>query len=269
MEKFNDEKPTPIRCLIFKQLINGEKEGLPDQKVIFPEGHTSVLFKGKLYGWYGREVKIDEDIKCVIEPIGSGISGNEPYETYIVERKDGRYAIAELSIPSSNRLQNITTEDHIKSELTGGIMEFGQELTCRRSWSFGGRVKTPLRMTCFKNFNYSGGEFLILLDVKDEIFDKKAPSIVFYPTTESYIGNIGHFIFKDRETSLESHMNNPVEYANFLHGELEFFNNGNKATAISPKGYRISTDAECLKKANRNMTIVWYLDPTERGENDD
>lgn len=264
-EDFNEATLVPARALIIRSNDAKDNNFSYERKIYFPEHHASLLINGVLYDWYGKEVKLSEDIKKVIEPIGLGSTLTNVYETYLVKRKDDRMAIAKL-FTSKEGKKNVTIKDHIISEITGRIMEYGQELE-PEDWSFD-NVLGPdeIKQTCFSNFKYGEGEYMILLDVKDEVFPEKEPKILFYPTTETYVGPIGNYIFKDKASSLNIGVQ--VEYANFLRGRLKFSDDGRKATAISPKGYRISTDTETLLRAGRNMAVSWYLDPVERGEDD-
>lgn len=266
---FNKESPIPERYLIFTGPDGPYKES-------FPKNHTALLFKGQLYDWYGKKVKIAHDIEKVIGPFGYGLN-NTAYETYLVKKKDGKLAIANLTTISCcyyNPRYPLST--HAKSEITGSIMINGQELNCK-NWSFESLLDSPIEDTCFKVLE-GRQKCQILIGVAFRQPSAITSNIYFWPIIEGHTGAIRHFVFENRKTIME---HSPIELQapkvhrltnvlsrNYVSNSLTFSNGGNKATTYIciPTGEgisfrRISTDAEVLLHAKGNPKIIWYYDP--------
>lgn len=261
VDLFNEYNPIPERYLVFE-----DQDGNTD-KVFFPEDRTTLFFKGELYDWYGRQVKIASDIKRIVEPFGHRLD-NSAYETYFVEKEDGRLAIADLStISSSFYNPNFSMPFHIKNTILGNLLLDKQELKCR-DWSFEKFFEQPIEDTCFKVLNYAG-KYKILLGVSDKHVPKIHPLIFFQPYIERHTGRMIHLVFKDRTSFLQcapEGISSAICSTNFLCKHLFISDDGNKATTYLSHGYdpvfdRISTDMEVLLHAKNSLYVPWYYDP--------
>ena len=270
VDLLDGDGPAPERYLVFE-----DQNGNPT-KEFFPENHTSLIHKGILYDWYGKQVKIASDIKRIIEPFGHGL-GNSACEIYLIEKKDGKLALANLStIKTCFYDPSFSMPTHVKNEITGSLFLSGQELKCP-SWSFEKFLEQPIENTCFKAFKHPSG-YKILLGVSSYSswdFSKIHQLIYFYPRLIRDCGLIDHHIFKDRTGIMQSsseelsttafHANpNAYECTNYLYKQLSFSDDGNKVTAYLPRSHgfdRISTDTEVLLHAKNNQNITWYYDP--------
>ena len=251
----------PERCLVFE-----DQDGDTD-KVFFPKDRTSIIHDGVLYDWYGRQVKIASGIKRIVEPFGHRLD-NYAYETYLVEKEDGRLAIADLSTISFSFYDpNFSMSLHTKNAILGNLILNRQELKCRDR-SFEKFFEQPIEDTCFKVLNYAG-KYKILLGVSDKNVPKIHPLIVFQPYIERHTGCMRHLIFKDRTSFLRcapEGISSAICSTNFLRKHLFISDDGNKATTYLSHGYdpvfdRISTDMEVLLHAKNSLYVPWYYDP--------
>ena len=46
------------------------------RQLVFPRDRVTIQDGDRLYDWYGREIEIDEEIKRVLEPLGSKVNGS-------------------------------------------------------------------------------------------------------------------------------------------------------------------------------------------------
>lgn len=276
IEEFRDDNPIPIRSLVFKDSKDGRST---KQQVYFPENRTSLIYNGILYDWYGREIELDDNIKKVISPFGYGIR-NMAYETYLVERKDSRLAIAELlNLRPANHMvdENFPEQIQIKDKITGSIMLYGQKLVCK-DWYFKS-IYDYSKNTCLKAFNYPY-DFKVLFDIVYNSDSRdKYPRIYFYSTFEDTFGEIENYVSMDRESILKipSHditlenlisrkLQNMAPIASII-GTLNFSKDGNKVSTYmlyfgdDKKPRRISTDVEVLHHTKNAERIIWYHDP--------
>lgn len=265
IDYFNDYNLTPDRCLVFMD-SNGNRI-----KKFFPENRTTLFFKGELYDWYGKKVKIANGIKRIIKPFGYEL-GNSAHETYLVETENEKLTIANLcTISPCFYNPDYSIPVHVKNEITGGLILNGQELKCP-DWYFEEFLEQPIENTCFKAFNYAY-DYKILLGVFSKSLSESYPVILFYPYVARHLEKIVHCVFKDRASILQSppkelNLNGNKSifraYTNYLCKKLSFSDDGNKATTYLSYNHgfdRISTDTEVLLHAKNNQNITWYYDP--------
>ena len=83
---------------IKRKLLFVNQSGIISQEAYFSDDCVTLFHNGKLYDWYGREVKLDDDISRIVR-FYSGVesyNGFRASEEFIVEKKDNRVAIAAL-----------------------------------------------------------------------------------------------------------------------------------------------------------------------------
>ena len=273
-EEFRDDNPIPIRSLFFEDY---KENRFTVQQVYFPENRMSLVYDGVLYDWYGREIKLGDNIKKVVRPFGYSF-GNSACETFVVQREDDKLAIAALVKNAQSYYANeYTLEDLVKDSVLGRILLDGQKLSLRYKWSFNREVD-PQKYACLQNFK---ANYKILTGIQYDSMPEERSEIRFYPTIEEpHFNSISHWIFKNREDILSAQtkmlskdryipMINGATNTFFLYGPFMYSDpSGDKISAftrvpgISEVAFvRISTDTEVLQHAENKKSLIWYYDP--------
>ncbi|MBR2994014.1 hypothetical protein IKF43_01300 [Candidatus Saccharibacteria bacterium] len=282
-EEFRDDNPIPVRSLIFKG-IHEDLSRSPNQQVFFSEDRTTLIYNGVLYDWYGREVMLGDNIKKVLRPFGHNV-GNAIYsETFVVQRKDNKIAIAILSKDARIYTHfRYPLEIQTKDSILGKMLLENQSLNLRYKWYFK-RELDPQKFECLKHSRHTES-YRILTGVNYDYSPKERDRIYFCPTTEMHFDPISHLIMGDRKKILSTSCGSLLDYDNHmfpntiknigivrtghLFGPFMYSDpSGDKISAFFAKRdglktefIRISTDTEVLQYAYNNESLIWYYDP--------
>ena len=282
-EEFRDDSPIPIRSLIFSG-IHENLSRSPDQQVYFSKDRTTLIYDGILYDWYGREVKLGENIKKVLHPFGHTIGNTVSSETFVVQRMDNKIAIAILDKDIGiYHYSRYPLEIQTKDSILGKLLLKNQLLNLRYKWYFKHELD-PQKYECLKHFSHTEN-YRILTGVNYDDFPKERGRIYFYPTTEMHFSPISHLIMESRKKILSTSYENLLKYnkhmflntidnIGIVHTKYLFVPfmysdpSGDKISAFFTKRsslktefIRISTDTEVLQHTNDNESLIWYYDP--------
>lgn len=281
VDLFNEGDLIPERYLVFM-----DSEG-NQTKEFFPKDRTTLFFQGKLYDWYGREVKIPDDVN-IVKPLGyyGGSGYGETLEKFLVLISNRQFAFAWLS--HSNELP-IDQESpmYFKNRLLHARLSYVPSLKLEK-WSF--QKIVDLQSTCFDHFKHAD-EYMALSGVNGaDLSSKNRPSLknflspaekrfdypsIWFTHGPTHDRLLEHRILKTRDAILSLYAydwssNEPYAayiQTNYLLGNLNFSKHGEKMTAKAPipdehGNTYISTDSEVIKhSANFSSHLIWYYDP--------
>ncbi|MBQ7202360.1 hypothetical protein IJS18_03200 [Candidatus Saccharibacteria bacterium] len=257
---FEDDETNPHRLTIIK----------------FPDNRGTILFDGKLYDWYGREVIISDKIKRVVTPFGHYTDGKDLYhchDNFIVELTTGEYAIPGIRY----RRFAYSSPDYsgLKYAITAGAYNMLPHLELDDSPRFESIEPDALSGTCFEIFKRYYGNASYAIGKNPIIAGSPRKGVSSLINGESAIDNHRQWfsIAESRESILETvenqsgRMDNPDLYLSMdeFCGEIEVSENGDKLTAVFPVKHfsdqtiRASTDKEVLSHMKRSG-FWWYLD---------
>lgn len=271
IELFDEESSIPERSLIFTG---------PDypHKATFPKDRMTLIFYHKLYDWYGQEVELEPGIKQVLNHFGCLNDKMRAYETFVVERNDGRLAIAMLDYKD---FQKTTNNNLAKMRTTSWIMVGKPFLTCHPKCSFARFQEMPgSSANCLNEIN----KWL------SQNFDYTCKICLDVISDDQSIGRLGVFFWKTYGGAIHDHWmtcrlvenrNNILKAPNSnlpkgskldciygdTNGNLLFSEDGSKMTAFTElwhmKGevIRISTDIDVIMHTRKSADIFWYYDP--------
>lgn len=247
--------------------------------VKFPENRGTMLYKGVLYDWYGREVELGKDVKRIIEPFGhytDGIDLSHCHDNFVIELVDGTFAISGIKyyrLPKSELLGY----SGLKYAITGGALKMTPHIYIDETLPHYERIELDvLKGTCFEIFKRWNGPHEYAFGV-NPIFYGSADKGVTHLICGELAGGNGRCWFsvaENRNALLKTtktgfgHMQEPDLYLSMdeFFDEIIVSEDGNKLTAIIPKKHfakesiRISTDAEVLGHMEESH-FWWYLDP--------
>lgn len=276
---FDENSPIPERYLVF---MDGDGNQI---KQFFPKDRMTLFFEGKLYDWYGREIKPKSGTTKILSHFGCADhhgDGSKYYEAFVVKSKNGRLSIAELDVSTEERpSKNLpkTTDQNLAKIHT---LPFAKPSLRTLNWSFKDFQEPPIKHHCMhelnkylqKNFDYT---CKICTDVISPCVDIKDHSTVFVKTV--FQGGeelFKHCIFdlsdiKDHNTSYQGPSDSTLGITAYKMKHmfdcvfgLSFSKDGNKMTAFveSPFGnkkIRVSTRADII--CHPDGQIFWYYDP--------
>ena len=268
VDLFDKNSLIPERYLVFM-----DSEG-HQAKEFFPTDRMTLIFYHKLYDWYGREVELGPGIKQVLAHFGCRNGKTRAYETFVVERNDGRLAIAALDYKD---FQKTTNSNLAKMRTTSLIMVGKPFLTCQPKCSF---VKIKSSVYCLneiskwllQNFGYT---CIICLDVIPDDQSIGQLGIVFWKTYERTVTDhwMTHRFIENRDDILKASDSNLPRGSELgcicgdANGNLLFSEDGKKMTAFTKlwhkkdKLVRISTDIDVIMHTRKSADIFWYYDP--------
>ena len=247
--------------------------------VKFPENRGTIIQRGVLYDWYGREVELGESIKRIVEPFGhytDGIDLTHCHDNFVVELKDGTFAISGIKYYRLPRSECLGYSG-LKYAITGGALKMVPHMYLDESLPRYEEIKLDaLKDTCFEIFKRWNGPHEYALGINPIICDSAEKGITHLICGELAGGNgrCWFSIAENREILLKTtktklgRMEEPPLYLSMdeILGEITVSKDGNKLTARVPKKHfakesiSISTDAEVLGHMEESH-FWWYLDP--------
>lgn len=270
VDLFNVDSLIPERYLMFM-----DQEG-HQTKEFFPTDRMTLIFNGKLYDWYGREVELGPGIKQVLAHFGCRNGETRAYETFVVKRNDGRLAIAALDYKD---FQKTTNSNLAKMRTTSRIMVGKPFLTCQPKCSFA-KIKSSVyclnEINKWLRFEELGFQCHILLDVISDDQSIGQLGIVFWKTYERTVTDhwMTHRFIEKRDDILKVSNSNLPRGSELdciygdTNGNLIFSEDGKKMTAFTKlwrhekgKTIRISTDTDVIMHTRKSADIFWYYDP--------
>lgn len=255
-----DEKGGFVRMLTFDDRPS----------VQFPADRVSVMIDGKLYDWYGREVKIDARIEQIVEPFGAGSSHGgiaDACETFLVQLKGGGMTLAKLLRDHEEPLFKLPWAKYM---LTGGMLNYRSVLRANEKYRFDRLdtelTKTPVFRAYLSRCSLPDKEHICALaNVRLVGGASSKPMTIF----QERIGEpFGECLFCCFAESRDAILNLPPDkepehgYANYVIGEVTVSEDGHKMTALMSKNdgkvHRISTDVEVLSHFEKQSSLWWY-----------
>lgn len=247
-------------------------QGLTEVRHYDDDSMVVICSPTEIYDWYGRRVAFDKDIDSVVRNYGAEMSGNinaRMYQSFIVKKKNGKYAIALLKLEDAAAPVN-TRIPLYKQILTGEYIGKKSVLECT-DWEFGGLdeeiLKAPVMQAFIKNRpSYVSQEKIDIFSGVRRAYSELNDSWTVIRTPENH--GSGAWLFncfvESREQILKTPYGSepPYTHATYLIGNITISPTGYKMYAESPlkssKGQtRIATDAAVLSYM-KNAGIYWY-----------
>ena len=239
----------------------------------FPEDRSTILYDGKLYDWYGREVALDPFIVHIIKPFGYTVS--KPYDilnyrdSFLVELRNSQFAIVSLHYRSPN------SED---PSYTGGKLR-----VTGRTLDSTPYLRFAKDTTTYESIDFSAVEESFLSELKRSesyplaaIGQISGSSQCVFLSSKTYLqlgtsgGYFIHHIVASKATLIDFFANSDGKYTEppallsttMLHDDIVIRDNGDKITAkFANYGYRgnykASIDRDCLAFCKDNH-LYWY-----------
>ena len=260
------------RILVFE-----EDDFKPKQTIMvgFPSNRGTLIYKEKLYDWYGREVEINPRIKRIVRPFGYSISKIHDIMNYrdnfIVELQNGKFAVVGLyyHYPEPN-----------DPAYTGSrCMATGHILDATPYLKFDDSIITyetiddePLKSTCLSDLQFDNEYPLAAIGQLSNSDQCVFLSSNVHHCTSSN-GFFVHHVVPSKAALLEF-FDNPEKSKKASHppsifsqttlcGSIIYHEDGNKITAdfsyTHPKLLKASLDRDCLKYRRANH-LYWYED---------
>lgn len=284
VDLFSESNLIPERYLVF---IDSEGH---QTKEFFLRDRITLFFQGKLYDWYGREVKVPDDVS-ILKPLGyrdDHSLWSSTQEKFLASTPDHRLAFAWIS-DSDELPVDPNSPMYYKHRLLHARLSYAPSLKLEK-WSF--QKIVDLQSTCFNHFKHAE-EYLALSGVSGaDLSSKNRPSLknflspaekrfdypsIWFTRGPTHDQLLEHRILKTRDEILSYSPyvrkwsnNDPCAahvQANYLLGDLKFSKHGEKMTAKAPVPDEhgntcISTDSEVIKhSANFSSHLIWYYDP--------
>ena len=247
-------------------------QGLTEVRNYDDDSMVVICSPTEIYDWYGRRVAFDKDIDSVVRNYGAEMSGNinaRMYQSFIVKKKNGKYAIALLKLEDTATPVN-TRIPLYKQILTGEYIGKKSVLECT-DWEFGGLdeeiLKTPVMQAFIKNRpDYVSHEKVDVFYGVQKSFSRMADSwsVIRTPENHGYGAWLYNCFVEDRATIMKTPIGEepPNHHATYLVGQITISPDGYKMYAHSPlrstKGRtKIATDVAVLNHM-KNAGIYWY-----------
>ncbi len=250
------------------------EDGLTETQIFDDDSMVIICNPTEIYDWYGRKVILGEGIDSVIDKFGSEYNGKSTQcasQLFIVRKTNGKLGIGGLNY----KCIDSKTADRIpwyKQVLLGGLTERNPSIDLKTGFEFDSFDKEAQNQKIIQTLQkyLSTGENDNRLTVLYGVSTKHSPDL----RATAFLSTVRHAL-KDFERnkifrSRQDANSNDVRIYTSTHvfGNLEFDENGNKMTAISPCTHldsrtRISTDIETIETCafgNILDGIPWYLD---------
>ena len=239
----------------------------------FHEDRSTILYKDKLYDWYGREVALDPFIARIIKPFGYTVS--KPYDilnyrdSFLVELRNSQFAIVRLHYRSPNSEDPSYTGGKLR--VTGRTLDstpylrFTKDTTTYESIDFSA-VEESFLSELKHSESYplaaigqiSGSSQCVFLSSKANLQLGSSGSYFFHHIVYSKAELIKFFTDPDKKFTEP-----PTIYSTTMfHDGIVVHNHGDKITAIFANygrwgNYKASIDRDCLAFCKDNH-LYWY-----------
>lgn len=267
-----------------RSLVFQSKTG-KTRTITFPSDSMAIILSPtELYDWYGRRIKLDNDVDHVICSYGYCDRGDtRSNEIFLVQKTNGKLSFADCSQKTiwNSKAKKSTSKIDIpgfKQTLTGGYMGHKPiiEIGIHRNYEFeaidNAIFETPIMQAYFEkvptHFKKSGFDLLIRLTRKGK---PDYMSAISYRGAQNscFLNWETHRFAEKRSDIIDSHniedrSKKWILRSQVVHGDIEILEDGNKLAAhILFHGQKkpIFTDIEVVKhiqNTGEQNDLWWY-----------
>ncbi len=239
----------------------------------FPKDRSTILYDGKLYDWYGREVTLDPFIARIIKPFGYTVS--KPYDilnycdNFLVELRNSQFAI--IGLHYSSQSSEDSTYTGTKLRITGRALNcapylrFTKDIITYESIDFG-TVESTFLSKLKNNDPYplaaigqiAGSSQCVFLSSKTNLQLGTSGNHFFHHIVTSKSALIDFFTNPDgRNTEPPTILSTTMLHDNIVICDSNTKITANFANYGHRSNYKASIDQDCLAFCKDNH-LYWY-----------
>lgn len=257
-----------------RSIIFYTEDGLAESRIFDDDSMVIICSPTEIYDWYGRKVILGEGIDSVINKFGSEYNGKSAQcasQLFIVRKTNGKLGIGGLNYECVDS----KTADRLpwyKQVLLGGLTGRNPSIDLKTGFEFDSFDEEAQNQPIIQVLQklLSTGENGNRLAVLYGVSTKNSPELkgtAFLSTVRHALKNFErNVVYQSRRDANSNGVR--LSTSTYVFGNLEFSDNGNKMSAISPCTHldsrtRISIDIETIKNCafgNILDNIPWYLD---------
>ena len=257
-----------------RSIVFCTEDGLTESRIFDDDSMVIICSPTEIYDWYGRKVVLGEGIDSVIDKFGSEYNGKSTQcasQLFVVRKTNGKLGIGGLNYECVDS----ETADKLpwyKQVLLGGLTGREPSIDLKTGFefdSFDMEAKNQKIIQTLEKY-LSTGENNNRLTVLYGVSTKHSPGLratAFLSTVRHALKNFeSNKIYRSRQDANSNSVR--ISTSTYVFGNIEFSEDGNKMTAISPctnidSRTKISTDVETIEACafgNILDGIPWYPD---------
>ena len=257
-----------------RSIVFFNEDGTTESQPFDDDSMVIICGPNEIYDWYGRKVILGDGIDYVIDKFGSEYNGKSTQyasQLFVVKKTNGKLGIGGLNYDCIDS-DNADKLPWYKQILLGGLTSREPSIDLKTGFEFESINTEVQDQKIIKTLQrlLSTGENGNLLTVLYGVSTKNSPDLratAFLSTIRHALKNFErNIIYKNRADALSN--GTRISASTYIFGNIEFSDNGNKMSAISPCTHldsraRISTDTEIIESyafGNILDSIPWYLD---------
>lgn len=257
-----------------RSIVFCTEDGLTENYTFDDDSMVVICNPTEIYDWYGRKVILGEGIDSVISKFGSEYNGKSTQcasQLFVVKKCNGKLGIAGLNYEYVDS-EAADKLPWYKQVLLGGITGREPSIDLKNNFEFDSFDEEAQNQPVIQVLQklLSTGENGNRLAVLYGVSTKHSPELkgtAFLSTVRHALKNFErNNVYQSRKDANSNGVR--LSTSTYVFGNLEFSENGDKVSAISPCTHldsrtRISTDIETIKNCafgNILDNIPWYLD---------